>query len=222
MAQIIENDGGGHKKGKRRAKKHNTHIDMTPMVDLACLLLTFFMLTTAFSKPKIMEISLPSKEPNPNPPKVDDSRVVNIILAEDDQIFFYNGLADPTKGVLPVLIKSNYSKDGIRKVLLERNKDLFERVYFYNDSLTRGLGKYRNNLPVDTIKRQVARMRSADKTGPIVLIKAAEGTTYGNIVDIIDEMAITNIARYTVVDLNYVEKKMLADAYAGVNVEVQK
>jgi hypothetical protein len=41
-------------------------------------------------------------------------------------------------------------------------------------------------------------------------------------VDIIDEMAITNIARYTVVDLNYVEKKMLNDAFAGVNVEVQK
>lgn len=222
MAEIIQNEGGGHKKGKRRAKKHGTHIDMTPMVDLACLLLTFFMLTTAFSKPKVMEIVLPSKEKIKDPPKIDDSRVVNVILAEDDQIFFYNGLADPTKGVLPVLIKSNYGKDGIRKVLLERNKDLFERVYFYNDSLTRGLGPYRHNQPKDSIDKQVRRMRTSDKRGPIVLIKAAEGVTYGNLVDIIDEMAITSVARYAVVDLNYVEKKMLSDAFAGKNVEVQR
>lgn len=222
MAEIIENEGGGHKKGKRRAKKHGTHIDMTPMVDLACLLLTFFMLTTAFSKPKVMEIVLPSKEKVTDPPKVDDSRVVNVILAENDQIFFYNGLADPSKGVLPVLIKSNYGKEGIRKVLLDRNKDLFDKVYFYHDSLIRGLGKYRSNQPKDSIERQVRRFRSADKRGPIVLIKAADGVTYGNFVDIMDEMAITNIARYTVSELNYVEKKMLSDAFDGKNVEVQQ
>lgn len=221
MAEIIESDSGGHKKGKRRAKKHSTHIDMTPMVDLACLLLTFFILTTAFNEPKIMEIVMPSKEKVKDPPKVDDSRVVNVIMAENDQIFYYNGLADPTKGSLPILIKTNYSKDGIRKVLLERNKDLFEKVYFYNDSLSRGLGQYKANQPKDSIKSQVKRFRSADKKGPIVLIKAADGVTYGNFVDIMDEMAITNIARYTVSDLNFVEKKMLSDALAGKNVEVQ-
>lgn len=221
MAEIIENDGGGHKKGKRRAKKHSTHIDMTPMVDLACLLLTFFILTTAFNEPKIMEIVMPSKEKVKDPPKVDDSRVINLIMAENDQIFYYNGLADPTKGSLPILIKTNYSKDGIRKILLERNKDLFEKVYFYNDSLSRGLGKYKSNQPKDSIRSQVRKFRSADKKGPIVLIKAADGVTYGNFVDIMDEMAITNIARYTVSELNFVEKKMLSDALAGKNVEVQ-
>ena len=60
MAEIIQNEGQVRKKVKT-AKKHGTHIDMTPMVDLACLLLTFFMLTTAFSKPKVMEIVLPTK-----------------------------------------------------------------------------------------------------------------------------------------------------------------
>ncbi len=222
MAEIIENEGGGHKKGKRRAKKHPAHIDMTPMVDLACLLLTFFMLTTAFSKPKVMEIVLPSKKKTEKPPEVDDSRVVNIILAENDQIFVYNGMADPTKGVLPTLVKSNYSKDGVRKILLERNKDLFEKIYYYNDSLTRGLGKYKANQPKDSIDRQVRRLRTGDKTGPIVLIKAADGVTYGNLVDIMDEMAIASIARYAVIDLNYVEKKMLSDAFAGKNVENQQ
>jgi len=66
MAQIQSNDsdsGKGGKHGKVRAKKQSTHIDMTPMVDLAFLLLTFFMLTTTFGKPKTMEINMPVKPP---------------------------------------------------------------------------------------------------------------------------------------------------------------
>lgn len=221
MAEIIENESGGHKKGKRRAKKYSARIDMTPMVDLACLLLTFFILTTAFSKPKVMEIVMPSKDKIKDPPKVDDSRVVNIIMAENDQVFYYNGKADPTKGVLPVMIKSNYGKDGIRKMLLNRNKELFDRVYYFNDSISRGFGKYKSSLPKDSIDRMLKRIRKSDKAGPIILVKAADGTKYGNLVDVMDEISITSIAIYAIVDLNYVEKKMLTDALAGKNVEVQ-
>jgi biopolymer transport protein ExbD len=61
MAQLNTDSGGGsHKKGgKVKAKKHSTTVDMTPMVDLAFLLLTFFVLTSTFSKPKTMEITFP-------------------------------------------------------------------------------------------------------------------------------------------------------------------
>jgi biopolymer transport protein ExbD len=63
MAEVSQGGGGGgHKKGgKVRAKKASTKIDMTPMVDLAFLLLTFFMLTTTFNKPQTMEITMPEK-----------------------------------------------------------------------------------------------------------------------------------------------------------------
>jgi len=79
-----------------------------------------------------------------------------------------------------------------------------------NKELT--LGKLK--LPKDSIEGRVKRFYKADKLGPIVLIKAADGVKYRNIVDIIDEMAITNIARYSLVDINPVEK-MMVQAHFG-------
>lgn len=223
MAEIVEKEGAGGKKGKKRAKKHPAHIDMTPMVDLACLLLTFFILTSMFSKAKVMEIVLPEKnKPQDKNQQIDDSRAVTVILAANDQVYFYNGKADPTKGYLPVMVKSNYSKDGIRKMLLRRNKALFEQVYYFNDSITKGLGKYKKHITPDSVKSIVKAYGKSDKIGPIVLIKAADGATYGNMVDIIDEMAIASIPRYAVVDMNAVDEKMLKDALAGKNTEDQK
>ena len=58
MADIVEAEKA-QKGKKKKPKKMSTAVDMTPMVDLFCLLITFFMLTTAFNKPKIMQINLP-------------------------------------------------------------------------------------------------------------------------------------------------------------------
>lgn len=217
MAEIIQNEGVVPQRGKRRAKRPPAHIDMTPMVDLACLLLTFFMLTTAFIKPKVMEIVMPREGQQP----IKKSRVLNIILAENNQIFFYNGLADPSEGSLPTIIKSDFSEKGIRKVLMERNKVLFNSIYYMNDSLMRDLGEYNKTTSKATVEKRMKKMKSDDKTGPIVLIKVDEGVKYGNLVNILDEMAITNVARYAVVDMNTVEMKMLKDALSGINTELQ-
>lgn len=208
MAQIIENNAGKGGGGKRKPKKHSTAIDMTPMVDLMCLLITFFMLTTAFSKPKVMEIVLPEKKIDSNfvAPPVDKSRAVTVIMAENDIIYYYEGLAKPDS--LPVLIKTDYSKDGIRKFLLKRNKPLFDKILEFKEKITKG----ELVLPRDSVNSELKKLRNADKVGPIVLIKAADKIKYKNFVDIIDEMAITNIARYAIVDVNSLELKMLETA----------
>lgn len=215
MAEIIQNEGGGKQKGKRRIKRHSTHIDMTPMVDLACLLLTFFMLTTAFSKAKVMEIILPERttEKDENRPQVDDSKVLNLILVENDKILWYNGLADPTKASLPPLIETDFSADGIRKILLQRNKDLFAKIDGLNDDIVTGKIK----LPRDSVDARIVRFKRGDKLGPVVLIKAHDNVKYKNVVDIIDEMSITNIASYALVDINHVENKMVSNYFAATS-----
>lgn len=214
MAEIIESGGGKSHGGKKKPKKHSSHVDMTPMVDLACLLLTFFMLTTAFSKPKVMEIVLPEKltkeqQENMERPKVDDSKVVNIIL-EGDKAYWYNGMADASKD-LPTLEITDFSKDGIRKVLLRRNKELFVKMDEFEQDVIKGKIK----LHKDTVEKRLRQFKKEDKAGPVVLIKAGEDVKYGNLVDIIDEMAICNIARYAIVDITPVELQMLASAKAN-------
>ena len=73
---------------------------MTPMVDLMCLLITFFMLTTAFSKPKVMVITMPEKDNTDKPkdaPEISANRTLNILLTEGDKVYYYIGIADPKK-----------------------------------------------------------------------------------------------------------------------------
>lgn len=216
MAEIIENDHGGEKGKKRRPKKHGTHLDMTPMVDLMCLLITFFMLTTVFSKPKAMELVLPPKikdNAKQDDVEIPKDRTLNIILGASDKIYWFIGVADPSKP-MPEVVVTDYSKDGIRKVLLEKNKDLFLRV----DSLKLDVLSGKKELPADSVTAIIKNLKKTDKLGPIVLIKAdVDSAKYRNVVRIIDEMSIANIARYAIIDMTPTEKELIAK-YSGVAV----
>ena len=207
MAELIVEEKG-KKGGKRRPKKHSTRIDMTPMVDLMCLLITFFMLTTAFNKPKVMVITMPEKDKKEDPkdaPKISAERTLNILLTEKDEVFYYMGIADPKKPPLPTLVKTDFSKDGIRKVLLIKNRELFTKIAEYRDKRITG----KIVVADTTADNEIKRLKKEDKHGPIVLIKADAKAKYKDIVNIIDEMAICNVASYAIVDLSPVELEML-------------
>jgi len=208
MAEIIEQEKG-KKGGKRRPKKLSTRIDMTPMVDLMCLLITFFMLTTAFSKPKVMVITMPEKSKVDQPQvKIAAWRTLTILLTGDDAVYYYAGEANPRKPPLPDLIKSDFSKNGIRKVLLEKNKDLFRQIAEYREKRISG----KLIVADTTADAAVKKMKKEDMKGPIILIKADEKAKYKNVVSIIDEMSICNIASYAVVDIFPIELEMLKNA----------
>jgi biopolymer transport protein ExbD len=207
MAELIVEEKG-KKGGKRRAKKQSTRIDMTPMVDLMCLLITFFMLTTAFSKPKVMVITMPEKnndEKKDKQPEIAAFRTLNILLTEDDKVLYYIG---QDKKPLSPVTKTDFSKDGIRKILLEKNKDLFTKIFEYRDKRITG----KLVVADTTADSEIKKMKKEDKLGPIVLIKADKKAKYKDIVNIIDEMAICNVASYAIVDISPTEEEMIKNA----------
>ena len=119
MAELNTGDGGGKDGGKVRSKKQNSKVDLTAMVDLAFLLITFFMLTTSLSKPQAMNLGLPDKETDDTPQKdikVDERRTLTIILGENNQIQWFHGLlATPIAGPKA----AEYGKNGLRKQVLK-------------------------------------------------------------------------------------------------------
>ncbi|WP_046246908.1 ExbD/TolR family protein [Hymenobacter terrenus] len=121
MAEIQQQAAGSHKGSKRRAKKMSTRIDMTPMVDLAFLLLTFFMLTTTFAKPYTLELQMPVKDVET---PVAQSGAMTIILGKGHQVHYFFGLNAPKDKTIaaPELKTTTFAADGIRQVLLQRHQ----------------------------------------------------------------------------------------------------
>ncbi|WEK19563.1 MAG: biopolymer transporter ExbD [Candidatus Pedobacter colombiensis] len=98
MAEL-DTSGGGGKKGKKvRSKKQSTKVDLTAMVDLAFLLITFFMLTTSLSKPIAMDIAKPDKDDNSvERNELRASETMTILLGKNNKVAWYMGEAGKSK-----------------------------------------------------------------------------------------------------------------------------
>jgi biopolymer transport protein ExbD len=172
MAEL-NTGGGGDKGGKVRSKKMNPGVDLTAMVDLAFLLITFFMLTTTLSKPQSMPLAMPDKdktEQKPDNTKIPEERMMTILIGSNNRILWYMGQFDVPK-IPPT--EAAFGKDGIRKDLLKNVK----------------LGK------------AYAQQEGKPEQGLVVNIKASDKATYKNLVDILDEMAITDPQLYAIGDI---------------------
>ncbi|WP_428328600.1 ExbD/TolR family protein [Mucilaginibacter sp.] len=116
MAELDTSSGGG-KGGKVRSKKASTRVDLTAMVDLAFLLITFFMLTTTLAKKKAMDLAMPDNSVKTSNLPVAATRSMTILLGSHNKIEWYIG--EPGKTAPTV---DNYGKDGLRKALIENGK----------------------------------------------------------------------------------------------------
>lgn len=184
MAELNTGGDDGGKKGSKkvRSKKSNAKVDLTAMVDLAFLLITFFMLTTSLSKPQSMDLGLPDKNTEDEPEtkiKVDQRRTMTIILGDNNKIKWFHGLqATPEPGGAPA--DATYGKDGIRKEILKRVKS-------------------------------IPQVTGDKNKGMIVIIKPTKKSNYRNLVDILDEMAICSVPTYAIVNDFTPEELALAD-----------
>lgn len=184
MAELNTGDGGGKKGGgKVRSKKSNPSVDLTAMVDLAFLLITFFILTTTLSKPQSMNLAMPDepKIDDPIPPETPAWRTLTLVLGSGDKLLWYSGRTDgpPLDG--PVV--STYGKTGVRDLILSKKKGV--------DAKNKADGA------------------DLEKSGITVIIKPSEKSNYKNLVDILDEMAITKVKKYAIVDITDADIKLL-------------
>ena len=173
MAEMSPQGGGGKQKGGApKQKKKSTRIDMTAMVDVAFLLLTFFILTTTLAQPQTMELNLPPKKDDidvkERTVEVKAEKILTLILGEEDQIYYYKGEPDQ-EGTLEI---TTYDPQGIRKVIF-------------------------------------GHLRSV--RDPIVVIKPNETSRYRNVVDILDEMAITQAKKYAMTEVTSVDSLLMAN-----------
>ena len=131
----------GHR--KVRQKRSSTHIDMTPMVDLAFLLLTFFIMTTTFKSHQIIDLIMPDNQSTKSPILLAESKAINLLIMNDRKLKWYMGAEDKAARALPATFSEG--PNSIRKILMQKNKIVNDSVFVlikpsdnssYNDLIT--------------------------------------------------------------------------------------
>ncbi|TSJ41670.1 ExbD/TolR family protein [Fluviicola chungangensis] len=210
MAELAQDDGGGKKGGKKRPKKGPARIDMTPMVDLGFLLLTFFVLTSTFAKPKVMSLAYPAKEPT-DEPKKDDNKINNAItfIVSDDRVFYYKGEFYPegnAKGKPATqLTETNFGPDGIRKLLIEENKFVLNKKVELD-------AKFQKKQIADSTRTNLLNEAKRDNKALKVLVKTDMKAKTRNFIDVIDELYIASVGVIAPVDIMNSEQALLDEA----------
>jgi biopolymer transport protein ExbD len=113
MAEVIAQE----KQGGSKQRKKLIRVDMTPMVDLGFLLITFFMFTTNFTKPNVMDLGLPAKGPQTSHHVVNEKNQVTFILGKDNRVFYHQSNKDELNS--SSLKETNFSGINITKIISE-------------------------------------------------------------------------------------------------------
>lgn len=113
---------GGSRSVRNRAA---VRVDLTAMVDLAFLLITFFMLTTTLQKNEALALAMPDKTHVDNEPGVPASRTLTVCLGKNSQALWYMGMAEAPLSKPQVV---NYSKEGLRKAILDKRSQVMAQT----------------------------------------------------------------------------------------------
>ena len=183
MADIQPNDHP-RKKGKARRKNKSTRIDMTAMVDVAFLLLTFFVLTATLNGLGVMDIAKPPICPPDEDcyKDIPQEKMLTLILGAEDSVHYYQGMGEDN------IQHTDFSPKGIRKTLLNH------------------LNRY-PNLCEDGVL-------DGNCWDPIFVVKPHKSSRYKNLVDVLDELAILGAEKYVIADYTQADSLIMHQALA--------
>jgi len=175
MAEMDTSGGGGHKKGPgvKKSKKLSTRVDLTPMVDLGFLLITFFIFTTTMSQPTAMKLNLPKDTDKPDEQnKLKESAALTVMPAKNNQVYYYEGL-DPMK-----IQASNFK--AIRDVILDKKrrtdpKDFMVIIKPTQDATYKNTVDMLDEMKIDDVKRYALVDITSDEYKIVVATEQANG-----------------------------------------------
>lgn len=191
--------GGGHKKGPgvKKAKKLSTRVDMTPMVDLGFLLITFFIFTATMSSPKTMDLNMPKDtDKKDDETKIKQSGALTIMLGKGDKVYYYEGELAPNG--------ENFKTSDFKKIRDEiiRKKQEVIRAHVHDDKCEEMKAKAKEKGDANWEKADLDR-------DFVVVIKPNEEATYKNTVDMLDEMTINNVKRFAMIKISPTENDLV-------------
>src|ERR1700712_210687 len=174
MAEMDTSGGGGHKKGPgvKKAKKMSTRVDLTPMVDLGFLLITFFVFTTTMSQPTAMKLFLPKDTDEKDQNKAKESGSLTLLLGKNRTVYYYEGILKPDGSNF-----KNTNFNGLRQVILDKKRstpadDLVIVVKPDDDATFKDVVDVLDEMTINVIKRYAMVDIAEPETQ---LIKATEG-----------------------------------------------
>lgn len=202
MAQIQDNGGGGDGK-KGRKKGGMPTVDMTPMVDLAFLLLTFFVLTSNLNKAKTMEITMPKDVKDTSITTKINFKLAHTILLDGNPkgiIYYYDGKLDETTSLGETTLDET---NGLRKYASNINSNIIDAM--------KGLrAEYKQGKMADsTFKRRRSEIRG-DKNAHFFIIKWGGDAKYSDVINVIDELKICDVDKYALTPITRVELEALS------------
>ena len=170
MAQI-ENTANVRKgKSFSHHRKQVLRIDMTPMVDLGFLLITFFVFTTTMSTPKATDLFMP-KDDLTHPQPLPNSLALSLLLSDNNKVYYYKGDFNEAAKANRIF-ETNYSAyEGIGKIIRQKQK------------VIDASGKFPDG-----------------RKGLMLLIKPTAGSVYKNVIDALDEAVINDVRKYAIVE----------------------
>lgn len=169
MAEINTSPSGKKKHTNHKSRnRRSTRVDLTPMVDLGFLLITFFVFTTSMAEPKVMTLIQPIDGP---PKDTKASGVMTLIISKNHEIYYYYGS-----------VKANSTVDAFKKTDLKNVRQIIVNK--------------KNQTAIDDL---------------MYIIKSDDNSSFGNNIDILDEMAICNIpaGHFSELDITPGEKDLI-------------
>jgi biopolymer transport protein ExbD len=174
----------------RKRKVLSTKVDMTPMVDLGFLLITFFIFTATLNNPTALKLFMPADDKGLSPTNIKESGAMTVIIGSENSLFYYTGKLNPDN---QNILKADFT--SIRNLIINKKKEVMD--------------KHVHDIDCDAINKKSKNYSECLDKDLVIVIKPGQKSNYKSVIDLLDEMTINDVKRFAIVEIEPEENKLL-------------